>query len=435
MKDYLKSQTIYQVYVRNFSKEGTFLKVIEKLDYIKDLGADILYLLPIHEIGIENHKGSLGCPYSIKDYYSIASELGSLEDFKLLIEETHKKGMKIMMDIVFNHTSRDSVLFNSHPEWFFKKKDGSFGSKAGDWTDVYDVDHSNKELDEYMSDNLVYWAKLGVDGFRFDVASLIPVSFFKLARKKLNEVNKNIIFLAEAIEYDFNTYLRSLGYYAASDSELFQYFDLAYNYDSWPYLREHIQNNKPIDEYKTLITCEEACLPASALRARAFENHDQARLADYLDRLHLRNYLAYSFFLKGTGFIYNGQELMAHHQPSLFDKEPINMEINDSNKDYFEFCKKIISLKHNKLNNKLLVSKIDQNTTNKNLFVVHNIFKGNKELIGLFNLSTSDEILTLNQNEVQDLKGTYKDLISGKTIHIKGDKFEVSEPLYLKKIK
>ena len=151
MKDYLKSQTIYQVYVRNFSKEGTFKKVIEKLDYIKDLGTDILYLLPIHEIGVVNHKGSLGCPYSIKDYYSIAPELGTLEDFKLLIEETHKKGMKIMMDIVFNHTSRDSVLLNTHPEWFFKKNDGSFGSKAGDWTDVFDVDHSHKELDEYMS--------------------------------------------------------------------------------------------------------------------------------------------------------------------------------------------------------------------------------------------------------------------------------------------
>ena len=119
MKDYLKSQTIYQVYVRNFSKEGTFKKVIEKLDYIKDLGTDILYLLPIHEIGVVNHKGSLGCPYSVKDYYSIAPELGTLEDFKLLIEETHKKGMKIMMDIVFNHTSRDSVLLNTHPEWFF----------------------------------------------------------------------------------------------------------------------------------------------------------------------------------------------------------------------------------------------------------------------------------------------------------------------------
>lgn len=435
MKDYLKSQTIYQVYVRNFSKEGTFKKVIEKLDYIKDLGTDILYLLPIHEIGVVNHKGSLGCPYSIKDYYSIAPELGTLEDFKLLIEETHKKGMKIMMDIVFNHTSRDSVLLNTHPEWFFKRNDGSFGSKAGDWTDVFDVDHSHKELDEYMSDNLVYWAKLGVDGFRFDVASLIPLSFYKLARKKLNKVNKNIIFLAEAIEYSFNSYLRSLGYVAECDADLFKYFDLAYNYDSWPYLRDHIQQNKPIDDYKLLAVTEDAMLPANALRARAFENHDQERLADYLDELHLRHYLAYSFFLKGTGFIYNGQELMAHHRPSLFDKEVIDMEVNDSNINYLNFTKKMISLKHNKLNNKLLVSLIDSNNSDKDLFIVHNVFKGNKELIGLFNLSTDKENVYLSKEDVEKYQGTYKDLISGKTIHIKGESFKVSEPLYLKKVR
>ena len=95
----------------------------------------------------------------------------------------------------------------------------------------------------------------------------------------------------------------------------------------------------------------------------------------------------------------------------------------------------MISLKHNKLNNKLLISSIDPNNSDKDLFIVHNVFKGNKELIGLFNLSTDKENVYLSKEDIEKYQGTYKDLISGKTIHIKGESFKVSEPLYLKKVR
>ena len=430
MKKELKTQTIYQVYVRNFSKEGTFKQVIEKLDYIKSLGTDILYLLPIHEIGIEGHKGSLGCPYSIKDYYSIAKELGTLDDFKELINETHNHGMKIMMDIVFNHTSRDSLLFKTHPEWFFKK-DGKYTSKAGDWTDVYDMVH-NKELDEYLSDNLVYWAKLGVDGFRFDVCSLIPMSFYKLARKKLNKVNRNIIFLGEAIEYNFTNFMRSQNYVADCDAELYQYFDLLYNYDSFPFLKDYIQLNKDIKEYKDYMYFEEALLPSNALRIRSFENHDQERLAKFLNKQQLRNLLAYSFFLKGTGFIYAGQETLNTNKPSLFDKDVISLDINDENKDYVEFVKLMIELKHNRKNKKLLTSSVIKNEkSDEELFIVDNVFEDQSHLLGIFNLSKTNSSLEFKEEKYF---GKYKNLITNKTITIK-EGYKVSEPLILRKIK
>lgn len=126
MKKELKNQIIYQVFTRNFTKEGTFKSLINKLDYIKDLGTDIVYLLPINPIGEINRKGDLGSPYSISDYETINPELGSLEDFKELINATHTKGMKIMIDIVFNHTSYASKLFCEHHEWFYKTKQVKF---------------------------------------------------------------------------------------------------------------------------------------------------------------------------------------------------------------------------------------------------------------------------------------------------------------------
>ena len=144
---------------------------------IKDLGIDIVYLLPIHPIGLKDRKGEVGSPYAIYDYYEIAKENGSLDDFKLLVDEVHKRGMKLMIDIVFNHTSRDSILTQKHPEWFYHKPDGSFANRVGDWSDITDFDFSNREVWDYLIDVLKYWAQYA-DGFRCDVAPLLPLDFW-----------------------------------------------------------------------------------------------------------------------------------------------------------------------------------------------------------------------------------------------------------------
>ena len=120
----LRNLLIYQVYTRNHTKEGTFKALEKDLERIKNLGTDILYLLPIHPIGKKEKKGNLGCPYSISDYRKVNPEYGTLEDFKDLIKQVHDKNMKLMIDVVFNHTSRDSRLLNEHPDWFYHKPNG-----------------------------------------------------------------------------------------------------------------------------------------------------------------------------------------------------------------------------------------------------------------------------------------------------------------------
>lgn len=424
MKKELLNKVIYQVYVRNFTKAGTIKALIKKLDYIKSLNVDIVYLLPIHEIGQKGKKGTLGCPYSIKDYYSIASELGTLADFKKLIKEIHKRDMKIMMDIVFNHTSRDSLLLNEHPEWFYKNKEGNFGGKVGEWSDVYDLDHSKPELEEYLSDNVKYWADLGVDGFRFDVASIIPISFYKLLREKISE---DVILLAESVHLPFIKYLRQINADSATDSELYQYFDLCYNYDIWDFIEKYYKNhsyeNKRTLEY--ILNFQSSFLPTKAMKINHLENHDMQRVASYFKGNALENITALSFFLKGTGFVYAGQEFKAKHLPSLFEKEPISHKIKDQN--FHDLIKRCIEFKHNEFNKNLIHTELGL-LDDKDVFVTKNLYP-DMELYGIFNVSNKAKEI-----EIKSIpNGKYINLLNGSEVVIENSIIIAYSPMILKR--
>lgn len=321
----LKNNIIYQVFPRQHSKTSNFEGVINDLDRIKDLGVDIIYLLPIHPIGVKNKKGSLGCPYSIQNYRQINKDLGTLDDFILLINETHKRNMKLIIDIVYNHTSKDSYILNNHPEWMYKNQNGEFSNKVGDWWDVTDLDYNNKNLWTELIDTLCYWAKLGVDGFRCDVASMVPLKFWIEARKQLRKINKNIIMLAETTEYKFIKYFRDLGYTSLSDNEIYEAFDIEYDYDIWYLYRNYLTTGNGLNDWLLALENQDAIYPKNYIKAHALENHDQPRVASYVkDEVKLRNINALIFFLKGNTFIYAGQEACNEKLPSLFDIDLID---------------------------------------------------------------------------------------------------------------
>ena len=147
---WLRQDVIYSIYVRNHTPEGTFNAVIPDLDRIKALGTDIIWLMPIHPIGVKGKKGTLGCPYANRDYRSVNPEYGTMEDFRHLVDEIHARGMKCIIDVVYNHTSPDSTLTVEHPEFFYRKPDGQMGNKVGDWSDVVDLDYNCRELWDYQ---------------------------------------------------------------------------------------------------------------------------------------------------------------------------------------------------------------------------------------------------------------------------------------------
>lgn len=321
----LQKQVIYSVYVRSHTPEGTFRAVIPDLDRIRALGTDIVWLMPIHPIGVVGKKGSLGCPYANRDYRAVNPAYGTMEDFEALVEAIHARGMKCMIDVVYNHTSPDSVLYAEHPEFFYHGADGRPGNKLGSWSDVIDLDYTNRALWQYLTDTLVGWAKRGVDGFRCDVASFVPVEFWQQARAAVEQVRPGCVWLAETVHLGYAALARRMGVYAARDYDAYAAFDIEYDYDIREVFDRYLRGEIALSHYTDMLAFQEGSYPESYNKLRCLENHDQPRIASFVrDARALRSYTAMLYFLKGTTLLYAGQEFVNDHLPSLFEREPID---------------------------------------------------------------------------------------------------------------
>jgi len=320
----LQNQVIYSIYVRSHTEEGTFLSVIPDLDRIKALGTDIIWFMPIHPIGVKGKKGSLGCPYANRDYRAVNPAYGTMDDFRQLADEIHARGMKCMIDVVYNHTSPDSVLLAEHPEFFWRDADGNTGNEVGDWADVIDLDYSVPALWDYQIESLKMWAGI-VDGFRCDVASFVPVEFWKRARAAVQEVRPGCIWLAETVHRGFGAYCRREGYYSARDTEMYEAFDIEYEYDVREAFDRYLRGEGTLSHWLDLLCFQDTAYPVNYNKLRFLENHDQPRIASFVpSESDLVNFTAMLYFLKGTTLVYAGQEFANDHTPSLFEREPID---------------------------------------------------------------------------------------------------------------
>lgn len=399
---------IYQIFPRNHSLEGNFTSIISDLPRIKEIGFDIIYLMPINEIGKANRKGTCGSPYASRDYFSISSDLGILDDFQRLCQETHKLGLKIILDMVFNHTSPDNVLIRQHPEFYFYRN-GKLGNRVGDWSDIVDLDVNRKDTQDYLISVLKYWIKQGVDGFRFDVATMIPLNFFNRARQ---ELGKKVIFLAESIDTSFFNWLVSQGFYATKDEDMIPTFDSLYNYHWFRQFEGYLKYGNSLQPVVDILN-----KPSKVLRANCLENHDNDRIASLLnnDEMRLRNALAFIFFLPGSPFIYAGQEYGISHKPELFENDPINWI--DKNEDICHFMKLLINLKHRDSSEEL--DSIKVSLIDKDGLIIE---KGN--FIGLFNFGEKPLSINIGNREYRNLLGN--SIVNGQNINL-------SEPLILEK--
>ncbi|MEG0660284.1 MAG: alpha-amylase family glycosyl hydrolase [Anaerorhabdus sp.] len=421
----IANQSIYQVFVRNHSEEGTFKKVQDDLPRIKAMGFDTVYLMPINPIGVKCRKGTLGSPYAISDYRAINPEFGTLEDFKELIEETHKLDMKVMVDIVLNHTSPDNVYVDKHPEYYYRTEKGTLGNRVGDWTDIVDLDYSNQGLREELWDMLTYWAKLGIDGYRADVASIVPVDFWLEARRRVANINPNFIWLAESVHAHFINMIRNGGWGIANDYEIFEAFDICYDYDVFEITQEVFKRNYPLDAFKKTYVLQQSIYPKDALKLRHLENHDQPRIANLVqNKTEVENWIAYSFFAKGVAFVYAGQEFGATKHPSLFDKDVISLVDNGVN--HSDLIKKLNEIKHEEIminHDKYILHE------NKEDILMIEYYAGDKKMLGIFNVrGYKGKVKT----DFED--GEYINKISGEKIRVENNEIEVTvKPIIIEK--
>jgi len=402
----LRNALIYSVYVRNHTPEGTFRALEADLDRIRSLGTDILWLMPIHPIGVEGKKGSLGCPYANRDYRSVNPAYGAMEDFRHLVDAIHARGMKCIIDVVYNHTSPDSQLRHSHPEFFYHAPDGSFGNRFGDWADVIDLDYTVPALWDYQIESLRFWAGI-VDGFRCDVASLVPVEFWVRARAACAEVKPELIWLGETVHASFQRDARRQGMRISSDSEAFAAFDMEYDYDIRELLDDYWAGKRPLHEFIDALNFQEAIYPVNHIKMRCLENHDQPRIASRIqDPEALSNWNAFMFFQKGTPLLYAGQEFCDANLPSLFDVDPVNW----TGRNISAELARLAALKKEYFPADGCFSATADDAAHT---VVARFENAQSLLLGAFCLKGDAQKLTV---DVPD--GAYTDLISGKTVTV-----------------
>lgn len=404
----LRNQVMYSIFVRQYSPEGTFQKVQEDLPRIRALGVDIIWLLPIHPIGKKNRKGSLGSPYAIQDYRAINPKLGTLESFQQLVEAIHAQNMKCIIDVVYNHTSPDSWLAENHPEWFYHKADGSFGNKIGDWSDIIDLDYTNQDLWDYQIETLKQWAKI-VDGFRCDVAPLIPLAFWQKARHEVAKVRPDCLWLSESVEPAFTLDNRKRGMVSLSDSEIYQAFDISYEYDVYPDFIRYLTGQCTLAQYADKINQQEYIYPDNYVKLRFLENHDRQRATFILpDERMRRNWTAFLYFQKGMTLIYNGQEMENAFRPSLFDKNDVQW---DTGRDISSFLQQMYGIKQAPI----FAQGSYRVEDGGNSILKAYYEDGQQRMLGLFSTKGEAAVVVVDVPE-----GVYENLVDGSMVTVEG---------------
>jgi glycosidase len=419
----LRQQTIYQVFVRNHTQAGTFQALIEDLPRIQALGVSMLYLLPIHPIGVVARKGTVGSPYAIKDYFAIDPALGTEQDLKTLIHEVHRLGMKVMMDIVFNHTARDAKWVKEHPEFYYYW-DGKLANRVGDWSDVADLDFRVPALQQALIGVLKHWTNFGFDGYRCDVAPLIPLSFWQEAKAVVNAINPQTIWLSESVHPSFIQYLRGEGYLAHSDAEMYQVFDILYDYDVHPFLLDYLSGKGDLVTYLRMVQAQGYIYPVDYVKVHFLENHDVNRIHHTVSHLTvLKNLTAWSFFQPGIGFLYAGQETLNQHLPSLFEKDPVDLTIKD--RSFYALIHRLVTMKQTAIFKQATKFVINEHPLQANL-IEATLTSPQAQWVGLFNL-----IKGARQIHTQLKDGTYFDVISQQRIKVNQGILTISDPLIL----
>jgi hypothetical protein len=376
------------------------------------LGVDVVWLMPIHPIGQIHRKGALGSPYSIRDYREVNPEYGTMEDLQNLIADTHRHGMKLIVDVVFNHTAHDSDLVRDHIGWFHRGADGGpFRAPCG-WTDVAGLKHPNPELSAYLIDTLLYWARFGVDGFRCDVASLLPKEFWLDARRAVDTACPGLLWIAESVNANFVAKQRNSGLPAISDGELYEAFDITYDYDIWPIWLAAVAGRVSVSRYLEMLRFQDCIYPVNYVKLRCVENHDAARIVEAApNREQALAWTAFSAFNKGAWLIHAGQESAASHTPSLFDVDRIAWGVYE----FQPFLSRLAALKKDpaQLSGRFVLVSGEP--------AIQAAWQFQKQsLYGIFNVRTERD-----QAEVYLPDGEYEDLLNGGRVAVCGGRLRL----------
>lgn len=319
---------IYEMNVRQLTKEGTFEAAMAHLPLLKDVGIDAIWLMPIYPIGITERKGSLGSYYSISDYCDINPEFGTIEDFDNFVAEAHRLGLKVILDWVANHTARDAKWLKNKPMNWYERDEQGVAKTPWDWSDTAQLNYAEKEVWQGQIEAMKFWIREhSIDGFRCDMAMLVPIEFWREVRRELKCLKSDIFLLAEAEGNEFFD----------------EAFDACYGWELHHTMCDIAQGLCRADALRTKIYNELNNYPPYAMKLLFTSNHDEnswsgsehQRMGQAKDTM-----AALTFLLpKGLPLIYTGQEYGYDHSFAFFDKDPMPaMEENDTTELYRRLC-------------------------------------------------------------------------------------------------
>ena len=394
--DWSKNANIYEVNIRQFTKEGTFKAFQKHLPRLHKMGVDIIWIMPVQPIGEVNRKGSLGSYYSIKDYKSVNPEFGTIGDFKDIVKEAHELGMKVLLDWVANHTAWDNIWTETNPEFFQQNEHGQF-VVPWDWTDVIALDYTNKDMRISMIEAMEYWVKeTDIDGFRCDMAGMVPVDFWNQAKDALNEL-KPLFMLAEDEEV-----------VALLDHA----FDMNFTWEMHHLMNEVAKGEKSASEIWWKYFSYTERYPTEAYRMYFTSNHDEnSHSGTAYERMGegAPAFAVLTYLLPGMPLIYTGQETATYKRLEFFEKD----EIDWSDIPLHDFYRILnITKQENKAlwNGTYGGDMIDFNKgQNDKIFAVKRE-KDDNVIIGLLNLSGEKQQLSLDNDM---LAGEYSDVFTG----------------------
>lgn len=397
---------IYELNTRQFTPEGTFSAAADHLDRLAELGVDLIWFMPIHPIGELERKGELGSYYSVSDYRAVNPEFGTMTDFISFVDRAHQRGMRVIIDWVPNHTSRDAVwLREGRDDWYVMDEDGSPVAPY-DWTDVAQLDYNVPEMRAAMIDAMAYWlTETGIDGFRCDVAHEVPVDFWEDASAALRAVKPDIFMLAEAEKADLH---------------LNNAFDMCYAWEL-----HHIMNSIARGEYgadylRQHLDRWEASYPEGTIRMIFTSNHDEnswngtefERMGDAVETM-----AALTYVLPGMPLIYNGQETGLDKRLEFFERDPIRWDYSSA---WTPFYRKMNDLRHDnpalwspELGGRLV--ELD-NSAGDRVLSFYRTVDGNT-VVSVFNLSADNVEVEVDTSPVE---GAYTDYITGEIVALSG---------------
>ena len=402
--EWAKSAVTYEVNIRQYTPEGTFKAFEAHLPRLKELGVDILWLMPVTPISVKNRKGSLGSYYSVKDYKAINPEFGTMDDFKNLVNKAHEMGFKVIVDWVANHTGWDNPWITEHPEWYTHDSTGAIIPPNLDWSDIADLNFDSQPMRHAMIDAMKFWLnETNIDGFRCDVAWGVPQDFWEAATASLDSV-KPVFMLAE--DEDHPGFLEKA-------------FESDYAWKFHHLINDVAQGKKKAADIRAYFSGEANKYAPGSFPMQFITNHDENSWAgSEYERMGdaVQAFAALTFTVEGMPLIYSGQEAGLKKRLLFFEKDTINW----SDLSMQKFYASLVKLKHD--NQALWNGNYGGSMNLLDVSVPDRVFafsreQDGNEVIAIFNLSGETSETSVKMQK----PGDYTDYFSGEKLSLGAD--------------